>query len=60
MLESHNTLGGENQAPFQYIMTTTTPPPPECNGVIRVHLSDDDDARLLFKRRLGSTPSGLL
>lgn len=60
MLESHITLGGEDQAPFQYIMTTTTPPPPECNGVIRVHLSDDDDARLLFKRRLGSTPSGLL
>lgn len=60
MLDGHNTLGGEDQAPFQYIMTTTTPPPPECNGVIRVHLSDDDDARLLFKRRLGSTPSGLL
>lgn len=60
MLDRHNALGGNDLAPFQYIMTTTTPPPPECGVVIRVHLSDDDDAQLLFKRRLGSMPSGLL
>lgn len=60
MLDGHNTLGGEDDAPFQYIMTTTTPPPSDCDGMIRVHLSDDEDARLLFKRRLGSMPSGLL
>lgn len=60
MLDRHNALGGDDRAPFQYIMTTTTPPPPECKPAIRVHLSDDDDAHLLFKRRLGSTPFGLL
>lgn len=60
MLDRHNALGGDDLAPFQYIMTTTTPPPPECGVVVRVHLSDDDDAQLLFKRRLGSMPSGLL
>lgn len=55
MLSGHRALGGDDGAPFQYIMTTTTPPPPECEGVIRVHLSDDDDNNLLFKRRLGAT-----
>jgi len=55
MLMGHTALGGEDNAPFQYIMTTTTPPPPDAKAVIRLHLSDDDDAGLLFKRRLGTT-----
>lgn len=56
MLNAHTAFGGEDNAPFQYIMTTTTPPPSEAKGVIRAELSDDDENSLLFKRRLGTTP----
>ncbi len=37
----HNTFGGENQCPFQYILTTTTSPPKELRGPERVKLPLD-------------------
>jgi hypothetical protein len=57
MVRAHSVLGGDDNAPFQYIMTTTTPPPDDARPVIRLHLSDEDEAQLLFKRRLGIVAS---
>ena len=37
----HNTFGGEDQCPFQYILTTTTSPPKELRGSERVKLPLD-------------------
>jgi hypothetical protein len=55
----HSRLGGQTNAPFQYIVTTTTPPPLELQGEEFVRLSLSNELTgFLFQRDLGA-PSEL-
>jgi hypothetical protein len=49
----HTTLGGQDEAPFQYIITTTTTPPKKELDLVRMQLCSWPRERMLFKRALG-------
>ncbi|HZF60972.1 MAG TPA: hypothetical protein VEZ52_05045 [Desulfovibrio sp.] len=44
--------GGEDCAPFQYIITTTTPPPDALNPLVRLALAAYPEEEMLFRQRL--------
>lgn len=50
--EKTEKMGGTEEAPFQYIVTTTSPPPSELEPLVREHLASAPVGRLLFKNRL--------
>ena len=51
----HQQLGGQDSAPFQYIVTTTTAPPRalQANEYVALRLSNEHDNELLLRRSLG-------
>lgn len=52
----HAALGGESEAPFQYIVTTTTTPPKKEPDLVRMQLCSWPREEMLFGRTLGKTP----
>lgn len=51
----HIALGGEDEAPFQYIVTTTTTPPKKEPDLVRMQLCSWPRGRMLFGRTLGGS-----
>jgi len=51
-------LGGNENAPFQYIVSTTTPPPEEMKPLIRLELASYPEGKLLFKKQLHGNTYG--
>lgn len=50
--EISETIGGEDNAPFQYIVTTTTAPPENLRKHVRKEFASIPPKMLLFKKRL--------
>ena len=50
--EISESLGGKDNAPFQYIITTTTAPPEELRPYVRKEFASVPPEMLLFKKRL--------
>lgn len=49
----HTAFGGEDEAPFQYIVTTTTTPPKKESDLVRMKLCSWPREKMLFGRTLG-------
>jgi len=49
----HTALGGQDEAPFQYIVTTTTTPVKTVQDIVRMQLCAWPRERMLFQRSLG-------
>jgi hypothetical protein len=54
MQEISDAVGGEDSAPFQYIVTTTTEPPEDLKSLIRLTLEQSHPEGLLFRRIIGT------
>ena len=53
----HHALGGEADAPFQYIITTTTTPPQRDLDLVRLRLCSEPRKNMLFSRILAKDGS---
>lgn len=51
----HTALGGDDEAPFQYIVTTTTTPPKKEPDLVKMQLCSWPRERMLFGRTLGGS-----
>jgi hypothetical protein len=54
----HTALGGDDEAPFQYIVTTTTTPPKKEPDLVRMKLCSWPREKMLFGRTLGRNSKG--
>jgi len=52
-----NKYGGQDKAPFQYIITTTSKPPKDLNRAICLRLEAQPDTKMLFRRLLTNPPT---
>lgn len=52
-----NEYGGQDIAPFQYIITTTSKPPKDLDRAICLRLEAQPESKMLFKQRLANQPN---
>lgn len=52
-----NEYGGQDKAPFQYIITTTSKPPRDLNKAICLRLEAQPESKMLFKQLLANQPN---
>lgn len=57
MWDLTNHYGGQDKAPFQYIVTTTSKPPKELEAAICLRLEAHPETKMLFGRRLTNPPA---
>lgn len=52
-----NEYGGQDKAPFQYIITTTSKPPNDLNRAICLRLEAQPETKMLFRQLLANQPN---
>jgi len=52
-----NEYGGQDKAPFQYIITTTSKPPKDLDSAICLRLEAQPETKMLFKQLLANQPN---